>query len=321
MSLVAAGGTELLMNRLRESISPELLDNFQIVPTRITDPLNEDKVRIAYIHDLPGDPSLDYLKDGGWKKFHLLIFVSNWQMQAFIGAYRIPWSKCLVIENSILPIEDVTFEKPLDDINLIYTPTPHRGLEILLPAFLELLNDYPTIKLDVYSSFKLYGWEDRDKEYEHLFKICDEHPSITNHGAQPNEVIREALKKATIFAYPAIWTETSCLCLIEAMSAGLVCVHSNLGALYETAANWTYSYQYQEDKEKHKTAFYNIMKMAIENMKSSPHYIARLQNQKIYIDQIHNWNYRKQQWEALLTQMVNLPRAFEKDEIVFDYRR
>jgi hypothetical protein len=54
-------------------------------------------------------------------------------------------------------------------------------------------------------------------------------------------------------------------------------------------------------------------------MKTSPNYIARLQNQKIYIDQIHNWNYRKQQWEALLTQMVSLPRAFEKEEVVFSY--
>ena len=317
---VAMGGTELLMNRLKESVPQNLLDNFQIIPTRLTEPLREDKIRIAYIHDLVGDPSLDYLKNNGWRKFHLLVFVSNWQMQEFIQAYNIPWSKCIVIENSILPIEGVDFIKNTDKIKLIYTPTPHRGLNILVDVFLNLLNDYSNIELDVYSSFKLYGWGERDKEFESLINICKDHPQINYHGSQSNEVVRDALKEAHIFAYPSTWRETSCLCLIEAMSAGLLCVHSNLGALYETAANWTLQYQFQEEKEKHAFAFRTMLVNAIEMVKNDPNCFERMKSQKIYVDQIHNWNTRKIQWNNLLGQMIHLPKEFERDKIVFNYK-
>jgi hypothetical protein len=74
-----------------------------------------------------------------------------------------------------------------------------------------------------------------------------QHPKIRYHGTQPNAAVREALTRAHVFAYPSVWPETSCLCLIEAMSAGLVCVHSNLGALFETAAHWTQIYPFHED--------------------------------------------------------------------------
>ena len=209
MTNIARGGTELLMGRLIEAVPADLMSNFQIVPTRITEPLQEDKVRIAYIHDLCEDPQLDYLANGGWRKFHLLVFVSNWQMQSFINKFNIPWSRCVVIENSIVPIDKVA-EVPKGKIKLIYTPTPHRGLNILLTAFQELLKTHDNLVLDVYSSFNLYGWDERDKEYEPLFEFCRNHPSINYHGCRPNREIREALLNSHIFAYPSIWTETSC---------------------------------------------------------------------------------------------------------------
>jgi len=317
---IPLGGTELLMNRLKEAVPEDLMSNFQIIPTRLTESLDETKIRIAYIHDLAGDPSLDYLKYSGWKKFHLLVFVSNWQMQSFIKEYNIPWSKCIVIENSILPIEGVDVNKPTDTVRLIYTPTPHRGLNILATVFPSLLEKYPNLELDVFSSFDLYGWSERDKEYEALFDFCRQHPKINYHGSQSNDIVREALAKSHIFAYPSTWQETSCLCLIEAMSAGLTCVHSNLGALYETSANWTYSYQFQEDINKHSLSFKSMLDIAISNYTDGYNIGAKLQNQKSYVDQIHNWNFRKIQWNNLLTQMVGLPREMEKEEAVFNYK-
>jgi len=110
------------------------------------------------------------------------------------------------------------------------------------------------------------------------------------------------------------------LCLIEAMSAGLTCVHSNLGALYETSANWTYSYQFQEDINKHSLSFKSMLDIAISNYTDGYNIGAKLQNQKSYVDQIHNWNFRKIQWNNLLTQMVGLPREMEKEEAVFNYK-
>ena len=302
-----------MVERLKSSLPENLLSNFQIIATRLNEPLDERKIRIAYIHDLAEDPQLNYVGNGGWSKFHLLIFVSNWQMQSFINRFNIPWSKCLVIQNAIEPIPMA--EKPSDAVRLIYTPTPHRGLEILVPVFLKLLETHGKdidLRLDVFSSFELYGWGERDKQFEPLFQICKDHPSINYHGSAPNDVIREHLQKADIFSYPSIWTETSCLCLIEAMSAGLICVHPNLGALPETSANWTYQYQFQEDKPQHAGILYNILTIALQNLKTDDTLKARLLNQKTYADQFYNWNTRKDQWLALFNHMVTLPRAFEK---------
>ncbi len=320
LSKNSLGGTELMLHRLYSSLPEDLLKEFQIIPTRLTDSLDETKIRIAWIHDLVGDPSLDYLKNGGWKKFHLIVFVSNNQMQSFINSYNIPWSRCLVIENAIIPIENVDFNKSKDKIKLIYTPTPHRGLSILINAFPKLLEEFPNLELDVFSSFNLYGWGERDKEYEKLFDICREHPQINYHGTQSNEVVREALRQSHIFTYPSIWQETSSLCLIEAMSAGLLCVHSNLGALYETSANWTFQYQYNENVELHTMGFIQAMKAAINNFTHDKMVTNHLMSQKNYIDQIHNWDYKKVQWEGLLRQLVSLPRGFPKEDLIINYR-
>lgn len=315
------GGTEQMMERLKGAIDSEVWKEFQVIPTRLTEELDETKVRIAYIHDLAEDPQLNYLKDGGWAKFHLIVFVSNWQMQSFINRFNIPWSKCIVIQNAIEPLPE-PLEKPKDHIRLIYTPTPHRGLQLLLPVFMKLLEGNLDIELtlDVFSSFELYGWSDRDEQYKEMFQMCKDHPSINYHGSQPNEVIREALLKSHIFAYPSIWTETSCLCLIESMSAGLVCVHPNLGALPETASNWTYQYQFQEDVNQHAGLFFNILQVAIDNIKNDPNLPTRLKNQKVYADQFYNWNTRKEQWQTLFNHLLTLPRTIEKPKayLTFD---
>ena len=307
-----------MVKRLKDSLPSELLDNFQIIPTRLTEELDESKIRIAYIHDLANDPQLAYLDNGGWRKFHLLVFVSNWQMQSFIGRYQIPWERCLVIQNAIVPIDVDLDKKPTDKVRLIYTPTPHRGLNILLPVFEKLLEVYPDLELDVFSSFKLYGWEQRDDQFKSLFEKCENHPNINYHGSQSNEVVREALKNAHIFAYPSKWQETSCLCLIEAMSAGLICVHSNLGALYETAANFSYMYQFTEDENRHAQIFYSALRMGIENLKNDVNIGLRIKHQKVYADQVYNWNARKDQWNALLNSMLTLPREFEKPKFVYN---
>jgi UDP-glucose:(glucosyl)LPS alpha-1,2-glucosyltransferase len=313
------GGTELMLNRLKASMPEGLLDDIQIIATRLNEPLDETKIRVAWIHDLANDPQLDYLKNDGWKKFHALIFVSNWQMQQFIAKFNIPWSMCVVMHNAIEPFEQTHVFKAQEPIKLIYTPTPHRGLNILIPTFVELLKVHPEITLDIFSSFKLYGWEERDKEYEKLFDFCKEHKSINYHGSQPNSVIREAVLASDIFAYPSIWPETSCLCLMEAMAAGIVCVHSNLAALYETSAGFTNMYQYQDNIDDHANLFYQIMNDVISVIKNDS-LNKGLTNQSNYANQVFNWNVRKKHWKNLFTGLLRMPREMEKSNVVFKYR-
>ena len=116
LSKNAMGGTELMKYALESRLDKELLDEVQIVCSRVRE-LDESKLRIFWAHDLPGDPESEFLRDGGWDKFHRLVFVSNWQMQAYIQAYNIPWSKCIVLQNAITPIEE--HEKPTDKYDIV----------------------------------------------------------------------------------------------------------------------------------------------------------------------------------------------------------
>jgi len=311
----AMGGTEIMKNGLIERIDPELLDNFQIFVSRVHEDLSDKHVRILWLQDLAGDPASEHLKDGGWRNFAKLIFSSHWQMRGFIEMYNIPWSKCMVIHNAINPLNLV--EKPKDKIKLIYTPTPHRGLDILYAVFNKLCEKHDNIELDVFSSFKLYGWEERDNPYTQLFESLEAHPKINYHGTQSNEVVRSALEQAHIFAYPSIWQETSCLCLMEAMSAGLACAHPNFGALPETASNWTFMYQWNEDKNSHAQMFYTVLDSIIGDIGTDT-MNSRLKNQKAYMDVFYSWDSRIAQWEAFLKSHVDSPRELPKQ--MFSYK-
>ena len=296
LSKNAMGGTEMMKYGLQDRIDPILLDKFHITASRFrgTEP---GKIELYWLHDLPGDPESAHLANGGWNQFEKLIFVSNWQFQAYQQHFGLPWYKCVVLQNAIEPIE--VKEKSRDKIKLIYNTTPHRGLEILVPVFEKLAEEYDNIELDVFSSFKAYGWEERDKPYEEIFQRCKDHPKINYHGYQPNDVVRKALAEAHIQAYPSIWLETSCMAMMEAMSAGCLCVHPNYGALPETAANWTWMYQWTQDKRDHARILYNHLASGIENYWSDG-IQTRLGGQKSYADVFYSWRYRQQQWESFL---------------------
>lgn len=319
LSKNAMGGTELMKYRLYSKLPQELKDEIQLFVSRVEDELDESRVRLLLLQDLPGDPASDHLKNGGWKKFHKLIFVSNWQMQGYIALYGIPWTHCIVMHNAIKPI--IPHVKPDDGIiRLAYWSTPHRGLELLIPAFKAIAERRDNVVLDVYSSFAIYGWEQRDKPYKRLFDECSNHPKINYHGSIPNEDLREQLLNTHIMAYPSIWMETSCMALMEAMSAGLLCVHSNLGALSETAANLTFMYQYEEDPHKHASKFATLLDIAIENYWSEKTQ-AFLEMQKSYADMFYNIDSKMPQWEALIRSLLNEPRYLpqaEKD--MFTYK-
>lgn len=292
----AMGGTELMASALEQRLDPKLSEPFQITAGRFRG-AQPGKIEILWLHDLPGDPETEHLKNGGWNQFERIVFVSNWQMQRYVEYLGMPWYKGHVIQNAIEPIAPTN--KSTDKIKIIYHTTPHRGLDIIVPVFEKLAEEFKNIELDVYSSFSLYGWSERDAPYEHLFERCRQHPQINYHGAVSNQEVRQALQQAHIFAYPSTWLETSCISLVEAMSAGCLCIHPNYGALYETASNWTWMYQWQQDKRDHAVMMYNHLRTAIINWESES-IQTRIQSQKLYTDMFYNWDYRTAQWNSFL---------------------
>ena len=253
MNKNANGGTEITTRQLFNLLEPEELDGVQIISSRVRE-LDPDKLRIYHLHDLPNDPEASHLREQASRdRFDRIVFSSNWQYQQFRTELNLPYSsQCRVIETGVEPIPFVEKADPrTNPIRLLYTPTPHRGLEILVPVFEQLAELFPFIELDVYSSFKLYGWDERDKQYEKLFDRCKSHPQIRYHGTVDRDTITRAYQEAHIFAYPSIWPETSCRCLIEAMMAGCICVHPNLAALTDTGSGITDWYDGDQNPNVH----------------------------------------------------------------------
>ena len=315
------GGTELLMERLFNSLQDDVKNEVQIIASRMPEELDESKVRIYWCHDLIGDPACDAaLRNDGWRRFHRIVFVSYWQMNKFIDHYHIPWSKCVVIQNGIVPIE--RHKKDAEGpVRLIYYSTPHRGLELLVPVF-EKLSEEHDVELDVYSSFSLYGWGERDEPYKPVFERCEKHPKIHYHGAVDNDEIREAIQSAHILAYPSIWQETSCMVLMEAMSGGLLCVHPTLAALPETASGWTNMYQYHEDPNFHANLFYNVLSAAVKSYRADKDINEHLMAQKMYADAFYNWMNKARSWDALIRSHLKDNRSIPKEDIsgqIFEY--
>lgn len=300
----AQGGTELMNKALYERVDNALLDQFNIIKSRVRE-VAETKPNILWLHDLWSDPEAQHLKDASSRsKFEKLVFVSNWQFQTYNLALGVPFSQSFILKNAIDPIEYK--EKQKDQIRLIYHTTPHRGLALLVPVMEELAKHHgDKVHLDVYSSFEAYGWPQRDEPYLDLFERVKNHPNMTYHGFKPNDVIRKALQEAHIFAYPSIWQETSCIASIEAMSAGCEVVCPNYAALPETTGGFATSYQWNEDINFHANVFANILHQSIERHFEESNQ-QKLIFAKNYIDNFYNWDLRSVEWTTMLQSLLRV---------------
>jgi UDP-glucose:(glucosyl)LPS alpha-1,2-glucosyltransferase len=303
------GGSEMMAERIEKRLDPDLLSKVNIIVSRVRG-LDQTRPNILWLQDLPGDPESDHLKQGGWNNFAKIVFVSNWQMQGYINHYGLPWDKCVVIHNAIEMPKELSL-KPTDRVNFIYHTTPHRGLEILVPTFAklaEILKD--KIHLDVYSSFSIYGWKERDEQYKALFEQISAHPNMTNHGAVENSEVRAALQKAHVFAYPSIWAETSCMALMEAMSDGVLSVHSNYGALPETAANLTWMYQYHANKQDHASVLFNMLMGAYKTVSEMGEYASFDYETSNYAASHYNVDNTVVKWQYLIEAITNKKKVY-----------
>ena len=301
----ANGGTEIAKRMLGDIIDPKLLEEFQIICSRQRD-FDWEKIRVFWCHDLPEDPESEKFKDKEFlDSFHKFVFISDWQYQRYQLVHNLPYDdKSIVLESGIEPAPESCLQKDNDTIRLVYTSTPQRGLEILVPVFKYLTERHKNIHLDVFSSFKIYGWDEMDKQFEPLYDEIREHPNMTYHGFVPNNELKEHLNKSHIFAYPSTWVETSCRAMLEAMSAGLVCVHPNYGALAETSGSLNIMYQGNSDKGKHANVFVNHLNAAIEFVKSNNHK-DMINFNKTFVDSRYNIQRIKGMWELMMKNLLD----------------
>lgn len=267
----AMGGTELMALRMIKYFDPALLERVNVIHQRVDESLlSNGKPNILVLHDLPNDTSAQHLREAASRdRFSVIAPVSNWQAQMYNAFLGVPYEKMRVMYNwtDPLPVHEMPnasdpYYRP---IKIVYHTTPHRGLELLIPVFYRLVELVPNIELHLYSSFKIYGWDQRDAPYKELFKLADEHPKIFNHGTVDNDEIRKILPTMDIYAYPSIWPECHSLAMIEAMLAGVSIVTDNFASLPETTMGFGYQSNYSENYQELANGYASVLKKAIDD--------------------------------------------------------
>lgn len=246
----SSGGTEQQYRRLMANLTDEQKSKYQIICSRVRK-IDPNKKTILWLHDHVTDPETNHLANEFFRKrFDKLVFVSNVQYLTYRYRYGIDHDERVIIPNMVEPFG--AFSKPdISPLRIIYHTTPHRGLALLLPLLRRLDERGIDYVADIFSSFSIYGWSQRDDHYKDLFERLKNNPRVNYHGARPNSEVREALKQAHIFYYPCVFPETSCIAAIEAQMAGCMVVCPNYEALIESVwPNLSSKYEF-DHSERH----------------------------------------------------------------------
>lgn len=292
------GGTELMYEELMRRLPQETKDKVSIFnypvyadfskPTIYWNQLSYDQQAVGFLSEQENVDKID--------KF---IFVSHWQSEMYRKIFNIPGYKTTVIKNASIGVGKREAGKK-DKVRLCYTSTPWRGLDILVKAW--KLLDPQDCELHVFSSTKIYGKDfaiSNAGNYEDLFDECRETPGIVYRGFSTNESLRNELHTFDIMAYPNTFEETSCIAVIEALSAGLRVVTSNLGALPETTEGWARIYPYLMNKDLHAQLFASVLKEEIEKIKTGE-LDTHLELQKQVYSDRWSWDQRIKEWADFL---------------------
>ena len=297
------GGTEILKEQLIAQLPEESLDGINLIGS-ICHPslVKEDKINILWQHLSYDQPNVRLMQD---RKFvdsiDYFIYVSHWQYNRFREIYKIPEYKSFVIKNATHAFD--TVEKQKDNkIKLLYTSTPWRGLAVLIKS-IEILNKTrEDFEVDIYSSTKIYGskFDENEKDkFEVLFDKCKNTPNVNYLGYADNDSVRAAVQRAHIYAYPSIFEETSCLAVIEAMSAGCHVVTTNYGALPETCGEFATMIEFDSSGQNLIERYAETLNSVIDNYKNNL-YKDDLEMQIKYYNKNYSWETRIQEWKNFL---------------------
>lgn len=303
------GGTELQFDYLEKYVDKKLLDQVQIttsVPEKI--PLHPTKINILWQKNSYDQPNLaPWFQDkSNHHKYDWYVFNSHWTFEKFRMLFDLPLEKCLVIKNGIDKIQKAKPYEKDKPIKIIHQNTPWRGLSVLLGAMQLVKN--PLITLDVYSSTEVYGkdfMEKNDDNYKELYEQAKQLPNVNYIGYKPNSYIKDNMHKYNMYTYPSIFEETSCISLLECMAGGLYCVTTNLGALFETGAEFPMYIPYDNNHRRLAMKFASAID-ASANILHEPMIHKHIETQVDYVNAYYNWNKIGTSWTRFLTGAINV---------------
>ena len=143
-------------------------------------------------------------------------------------------------------------------------------------------------------------FEESEKgKFDALFDKCKATNNVNFRGYGLNQQIRDALQDTHIYVYPSIFEETSCLAIIEAMSAGCHVVTTNYGALPETCGEFATMIEFDSGVNNLIERYADTLNSVIDNYKNNI-YKEDLEMQIKYYEKYYSWNTRITEWNNFL---------------------
>ena len=297
------GGSELAYNALLKHVGEDWAKDINLIVSVCNPSLLDPNRKNVIWQQLSYDQqNVAMMRDANFvNKVDCFVYVSNWSYEKFRNVYNTPEHKSVVIKNATEPF--VYKQRPKGKLKLIYTSSPNRGLDVLLDAF-EVLNR-DDVELDIYSSTIIYGSQ-YSKQVDHIYKpLFDRAKNMKNvnyKGYGENNVVREAIQQAHIFAYPSTFEETSCMAAIEAGSAGCKMVTTNYGALYETCNEYATMVPFNSVKKTLVSSYSKALNYTINNYWKQEN-LDLLQKQSDFYNTFYSWQIRKNQWKNLFNHL------------------
>lgn len=162
------------------------------------------------------------------KNIKAYVVQSNFHKKDIVRNFGVDPKKVFVLNNGFDPIPYV--EKPISPVNFIYTAQETRGLDILLEAFQSIEDD--DISLTVHGCGCNECVTEFGRYSDSNVTVSDQRISMV--GRVSKEDYIKNLQRANVFVYPCKFEETAGIALMEAMSAGVKIVSTDLGAVPET---------------------------------------------------------------------------------------
>ena len=297
------GGTEIQLEYLHKYVDKDLLNKVQIttsVPEKT--PIDPTKINVLWVHNSYDQPNLyPWFKNKlNHRKYDWYVFNSHWTYEKYRLMFDIPTDISVVIKNGFDDDLIVKSEfKPKEKLKLIYTSTPWRGLDVLLNAMEQIKTD--KVELDIYSSTQIYGDAFKKVNDDQFIKLYDKAKSlkyVNYKGYIDHKELMKVLHTYDCYVHPSTFEETFCLAAMESLAAGLVAMTTDLGALYETCAEFPIYVPYLKDKEALAKQFAGAIDMLpdlISNVDEN-----RIKFQMQYYRQYYHWNVIKTYWERFL---------------------
>lgn len=192
---------------------------------------------IAWMHESSFNPELV----PAMEEFNGVAFVSEWQKGINQEHVKSHW-KQTVLRNAMNPLamdvfatgEAVMPSKVVPPVLLYAGATPRGAFHI--PALLDHLRPkLEAFSVEIYCDCTPSRDPVANEEYIAWMRSL---PNVTHVGMVGQTELLKRMKRAAFMISPNPWPETSCIAMIEAMTAGLSVITTNRGALPETASGF-----------------------------------------------------------------------------------